>query len=365
MVFGVPESTILFFRTTLLDWYTRSHRPLPWKGITDPYLIWLSEIILQQTRVEQGRPYFERFQAVYPDVHALAAAPEDDIMKMWEGLGYYSRARNMHATAKYIADELGGQFPNTYAQIQALRGVGPYTAAAIASFAFDLPHAVLDGNVFRVLARFLGIDVPTDSTKGKKIFQSLAQEALDSLQPGRYNQAIMDFGATLCMPQQPRCSVCPLQVQCVAYQQDRIDQLPVKSKSLKKKIRYFHYLVVQTDTQTLLHKRTNKDIWQNLHEFPLIELTSATPDWQTLSSMPLWTQLFGTTEVQLTGQRHFKQVLTHQIIHATFWEIAAPDSVLAHQTDFVVTDRKNLRKFAFPKIIDWYLQDDSLYLNLL
>lgn len=364
MQFSNPK--ISFFREGLMNWYAASHRPLPWKGEKNPYLIWLSEIILQQTRVEQGLPYFERFKKAYPSVLNLADAPQDEVMKLWEGLGYYSRARNMHATAKHIAYERNGNFPETYEEILSLKGVGPYTAAAIASFAFDLPHAVVDGNVFRVLARFFGMETLTDSTDGKKLFNQLAQQTLDQNQPGRYNQAIMDFGATQCTPQSPACKNCPLKSECVAFQQNMVEKLPVKSKKLVKRERYFHYLIVESDTKILLQKRTEKDIWQQLYEFPLIELPEAQLNPEGLRDSPLWKNIFGTRRFTIKRvSRPFKQVLTHQLIHAVFFEIELQSGKLPEDSYFIVTERKNLSKFAFPKIIDLYLRDNSLYLNLL
>lgn len=359
------DEKITFFRDQLMIWYASSHRPLPWKGEKNPYLIWLSEIILQQTRVAQGLPYFERFCAAYPRVENLADASEDEVMKLWEGLGYYSRARNMHATAQYIAYELGGKFPAKYEEILALKGVGPYTAAAIASFAFDLPHAVVDGNVFRVLARFFGIEEPTDTTLGKKQIHILASSALDIRQPGKYNQAIMDFGATQCVPQSPNCKVCPMQAACVAFQQNKVAILPIKSKKLAKKTRFFHYLIIQSEGKTLLRKRAEQDIWQNLYEFPLIELPKMVETIDELQSEATWQVLIGESPYQIIrSSKPFKQTLTHQYIHGVFWEIEIKELQCTEDSGYILVDRKNLRKFAFPKIIDWYLQDNSLYLNL-
>ena len=353
------------FRQQLLAWHATCHRPMPWKGEKNPYLIWLSEVILQQTRVEQGLPYFEKFKWAYPKIENLANAPEDEVMKLWQGLGYYSRARNMHTTAKFIANELKGIFPHTYEGIRALKGVGPYTAAAIASFAYDLPYAVVDGNVFRVLARFLGIDIPTDSTAGKKLFHELAQQALDTTQPGKYNQAIMDFGATQCTPQQPNCTECPLKQDCYAFQHNLADKLPVKTKSIVKKERFFHYLVIQYKEQVLLQKRTAKDIWQNLYEFPLIEATQLL-EVEQLKQTPIWKELNPLDNFTITRlSKPFRQVLTHQVICAVFYEIECPQLLAAEHSKYLNANFKNLSKFAFPKIIDWYLQDNSLYLSLM
>lgn len=362
---SIPAEQVRRFREKLLEWYATSHRPLPWKGEKSPYLIWLSEIILQQTRVEQGLPYFERFREAYPTVQHLADAPEDEVMKLWEGLGYYSRARNMHATAKHIAYERDGHFPDTHPEILELKGVGPYTAAAIASFAFDLPHAVVDGNVFRVLSRFFGITEPTDTTPGKKRIHELAAAALDETQPGRYNQAIMDFGATQCVPRSPNCAKCSLRMDCMAFQQNMVDKLPVKSKKLAKRERFFHYLVLTHAGDTLLRKRTKKDIWQHLYEFPMIELSAVQSDTNRLKKEPLWQQLIGERAHEVASvSRIFRQTLTHQVIHAIFIEIEMQTALFAENDVYTNIKRKNLSNFAFPKVIDWYLQDNSLYLNL-
>lgn len=355
-----------FFREKLMAWFAQSHRPLPWKGEADPYLIWLSEIILQQTRVEQGLPYFERFRAQYPDVYHLAEASEDEIMKLWEGLGYYSRARNLHQAAQYIVQELGGQFPATYEGILRLKGVGPYTAAAIASFAFGLPYAVVDGNVFRVLSRFFGIETAVDSSSGKKQFAEIAQALLAKEQPGPHNQAMMDFGATHCTPRAPSCSTCPLQTGCHAFQQGRVEYLPVKEKKIEKKNRFFHYLIFNQQGQVWIQKRVGKDIWKHLYEFPLLELNQPVSDETVIRNSAPWQQLLGKSSAKVSqASRPFSQVLTHQKIQATFWEINVTDEAALNSEGLLAVKRENLSKFAFPKIIDWYLTDNSLYLKLL
>ena len=262
------------FSKILMDWYEPDARPMPWKAEKNPYLVWLSEVILQQTRVEQGLPYFQRFKNRYPAVEDLANAPEDELMKLWEGLGYYSRARNLHSTAKFIANVLNGIFPTAYNDILKLKGVGPYTASAISSFAFGLPHAVVDGNVYRVLSRIFGIDDAIDSTKGKNNFNSLAQELLDKENPAEYNQAIIDFGAIQCSPKSPSCEDCPFNGQCFAFLNNQVDLFPVKSKKIKKKTRFFNYLILNSNDKLLIGKRSEKDIWRNLYEFPIIETNS-------------------------------------------------------------------------------------------
>jgi len=353
------------FRRELLNWYAGSHRPLPWKEARDPYVIWLSEVILQQTRVQQGLPYFKRFLERFPRVEDLAAASQEEVLKLWEGLGYYSRARNMHHTAQYISRERGGRFPETYKELLSLKGVGPYTAAAIASFAFDLPHAVVDGNVFRVLARFFGIDLPIDGSEGKKYFSALAGRLLDPGNPGRYNQAIMDFGATHCTPRNPLCSTCLLQEDCYAFGEQRVSELPVKAKKLVKKERFFHYLVLQYGQSVFLRKRVEKDIWQHLFEFPLIETPRPLTRTEELAGQPRWRQYVGDIPYEVSQvSPPFQQTLTHQKITARFWKLQLQEPPPLEKHSLLEANRKNLRKFAFPKIIDCYLQDKSLYLNL-
>ncbi len=261
-----------FFFEILIKWNRNENkREMPWKGEKDPYKIWISEIILQQTRVQQGLAYYNRFIKTWPNVKSLAKADEQKVYKLWEGLGYYSRCRNLIATAKYINNELGGRFPEKYENILSLKGVGDYTAAAIASFAFNLPYAVVDGNVFRVLSRFFGIEIPVDTTEGKKLFKALANELIDKKNPAEYNQAIMDFGAIVCKPLLPLCSECPLQKKCIAFQKKLVNVLPLKQKSINTRQRFFNYLQVEHKNKIYVNQRTGKDIWQNLHEFILIE----------------------------------------------------------------------------------------------
>jgi len=352
------------FSTILLEWHLTQSRPMPWKGSKNPYHIWLSEIILQQTRVEQGLPYFEKFVLNYPNIENLANASEDDVMKLWQGLGYYSRARNLHATAKHIAFQLNSIFPTTYKDILQLKGVGPYTASAIASFAYDLPHAVVDGNVYRVLSRIFGVKTPIDSTLGKKEFNILADELLDKAKPAAYNQAIMDFGATLCTPKSPNCKACPFQNNCLALERNEILQFPVKSKKIVKKERHFNYIVFDLDNNyTYLNKRLEKDIWQNLYEFPMIETATAV-DINTLKEHEYWQKyLSNNTSYSITKTSPpMVQVLTHRKIIARFYEIKLDNSINA--LPFIKISKKNLNEFAFPKIISRFLEDKSLYLEL-
>ena len=259
------------FTQKIINWYLVNKRDLPWRNTKDPYHIWISEIILQQTRVEQGRPYYEKYVTQYPNIVDLANAPEDAVMKLWQGLGYYSRARNMHATAKMVKELHKGIFPDTYQEILQLKGIGEYTAAAISSFSYNLPHAVVDGNVYRVLSRFFGIDTPIDSTIGKKKFQETATAILDTNNPGLHNQAMMEFGAMLCKPQNPLCAECPVNTACYALQHKCVDALPVKSKRVKPRDRHFNYLYITYQDGFFIRKRTGKDIWTDLYDFPLIE----------------------------------------------------------------------------------------------
>jgi A/G-specific adenine glycosylase len=355
------NSTHTFFQQALLHWYADSDRPLPWKGEKDPYRIWLSEIILQQTRVEQGMPYYFRFLEAFPTIVDLANAPDDQVMKLWEGLGYYSRARNLLATARRVANDRKGVFPSEYAEILALPGIGPYTAAAIGSFAFGLPRAVVDGNVYRVLARFFGIATPQDSTEGKKQFQQLAESLLDQNQPGLYNQAIMDFGATFCVPRSPNCGDCPLRERCVAYAQEQVQELPVKTKKIQKKDRYFHYFLLYHQDQVFIRKRTERDIWQDLYEFPMIE-SPALPIDLALPAVQDWLQ--GTKVLQRQTSPLFKQILTHQQIIAQFWKLELAVPIPNPTADWQLIEHQSLKQYAFPMVIDLYLAQKNTSLTL-
>lgn len=354
----------LFFTTHLLEWYANSHRPLPWKASKDVYTIWISEIILQQTRVAQGLSYFQRFMERFPSVESLAAAPVDDVLKCWEGLGYYTRARNLHKAAGVVMHDYGGQFPRTYQQILALPGIGPYTAAAIASFAFDLPHAVVDGNVYRVLSRFTGIATPIDRPEGVNVFRELANRCLDVHDPATYNQAIMDFGATCCTPARPACTRCPLSDHCQAFQTNKVQVLPVKANKIERKTRYFHYCLFNQEDRLWIRQRPPGDIWAGLYDFPCIETTSPSTELPLLAEDPQFQAWCGSAQVTaIACSPPFRQQLTHQEIIACFWEInLVTELPLPH--GFVITERKNLSNFALPKVIISYLRQNTLYLNL-
>lgn len=342
------------FTTLLVRWHLETNRrQMPWKGEKDPYKIWLSEVILQQTRVEQGWGYYERFIKRYPTVGHLAKAKDEDVFKLWEGLGYYNRCKNLLFTARQIVKEQKGKFPENYDAIIALKGIGPYTAAAIASFAFNLPYAVVDGNVFRLLSRVFGIETAIDSTEGKKEFTKLADEVLDRKKPGAYNQAIMDFGATLCKPVAPFCSGCVLQKICVAYKEGKVNYLPVKEKVLLKKHRWFYYFLLEHDNKILIHKRSAKDIWENLFEFYLMEAGEQIKWNNELVSKWLQKQ-FGLQDADVVNiSAVLVQQLTHQQIKGQFIKIrlhTIPDSLKHYQWLPI----KKLNELAFPKFINQY-----------
>lgn len=335
------------FSSVLLAWYDQNKRDLPWRRTKDPYLIWLSEIILQQTRVVQGLAYYNRFSERFPTPRALAEAPEDEVLKYWQGLGYYSRARNLHAAAK----SMQGEFPRTYEGVRALKGVGDYTAAAVCSIAYDMPYAVVDGNVYRVLARVFGIDTPIDSPAGKKQFTELAQKLLDKKRSGDYNQAIMDFGATVCTPAAPQCLVCPLAAVCRALADGRVEQLPVKAQKTKISNRYFHYIYVKQGENTWLHKRGAGDVWQNLYEPPLVETKTADGDY---GAAPAYRRWFGRKRA-LLRVAPVKHVLSHRVIYADLSEITLPPSAPVPE-DFMAIPVRELKKYAVSRLVQKLLE---------
>ncbi|TYA70116.1 A/G-specific adenine glycosylase [Seonamhaeicola marinus] len=309
------------FSKTLTNWYSVNKRELPWRQTIDPYTIWLSEIILQQTQVKQGLPYYYSFLDEFPSVHHLAEADEEKVLKLWQGLGYYSRARNLHGTAKYIVNELNAEFPNTYKGLLKLKGVGDYTASAIASICFNEPAAVVDGNVYRVLSRYFGIDTPINSTKGIKEFKALAQELIDKEMPGEHNQAIMEFGAIQCKPKNPDCNICPFNDSCIAFSEHRITELPVKLKKLKVKKRYFNFLVLLSeDFNTVLEQREGKGIWQNLYQFPLIE-TESEMDIEEFRAKIKDNELLNESRYRLSlyNEKSIIHKLSHQHLYTKFW----------------------------------------------
>lgn len=355
---------LMTFAQILLKWHKKNSRTLPWKKDKDPYKIWISEIILQQTRVAQGLPYYERFIQRFPDIHSLASAPEDELMQLWQGLGYYSRARNLHYSAKLIVDKWDSRFPDNYRDILTLKGIGPYTAAAIASFAFDENKAVVDGNVIRVLSRIFEIETPFDSTKGKKIFQEKADQLIDEKNAGAYNQAIMDFGATLCLPRNPVCQSCPFNDRCKAKRKDKIDALPIRSKSIQRKKRYFTFWVLENEERQFpIKKRGLDDIWKSLYEFPLIEMDPEAFLQVEKEKPPA--KILGNIrfdEHAVIQRVETKQWLTHQEIHAKFIHYKLSFDAQDLPEQFYLVDYENLCNFAFPKIIDWFIVEKLISL---
>lgn len=351
------------FSKTLLTWYLENKRDLPWRKTEQAYRIWLSEIMLQQTKIAQGLPYYNRFIEHFPTVFDLAKAPEEEVLKLWQGLGYYSRARNLHHTAKYIAEECNGVFPSSYKELKKLKGVGEYTAAAIASIAFNEAVAVVDGNVYRVLSRVFGIKTPKDSTEGKKEFKAVAEKLLDKQDPKHYNQAIMEFGALHCTPKKPLCTTCPLQNNCIAFQQNKVAVLPIKAKKTKVRNRYFNYLVLlenkNATTYTVLQQRYGKGIWQNLFEFPLIESKNSLTQEQLLKNTAFKELLEGSfNKLELFNATPIKHVLSHQRIYANFWVIYLENIPVANfkkpLKKLAVTE---IEKFPVPVLVQNFIEN--------
>ena len=327
-----------FFSTEILRWFRENGRDLPWRETKDPYAIWLSEIILQQTRIAQGWEYWERFMKTYPKVEDLAAASEDDVLKLWQGLGYYSRARNLHTAAKQIVAL--GRFPDTLEGIKALKGVGDYTAAAIGSFAFDIPAAVVDGNVYRVLSRYFGIDTPINSTQGKKEFAALAQSLLPASDAASYNQGMMDFGAIQCTPQSPKCLVCPLAETCEALRTGRVEELPVKNKTLKVKTRHLSYIYIRCKGDVAIHRRGEGDIWQGL--------------WEPYNASDAL-QVPAFVHNPLLLAKDVKHVLTHRILLADFYLLETETRPLL-PGDYIWVKEDEIEQYGVPRLIEIMLE---------
>lgn len=344
------------FSNQLISWYLQHKRSLPWRETTDPYRIWLSEILLQQTRVAQGLPYYMAFLDAFPSVFDLAKAPEKDVLKLWQGLGYYSRARNLHHSAKYIVTELGGKFPTTYSEILKLKGVGDYTASAIASICFNEPTPVVDGNVYRVLSRIFAIATPINSSEGTKEFKHLAGKLIDPKNPATHNQAIMEFGAVQCKPVKPACHICPFATSCKAFEQGRIPELPIKLKKNKIRTRHFNYLVfISEDGKTILQHRTGKGIWQHLYEFPLIETEKEETAESFVENSELQ-KLIEKLEIHLFDEKPKKHVLSHQKLFAKFWIVPCkefPISKFSKKPEIVPIDE--LGTFPVPVLLEKFI----------
>jgi A/G-specific adenine glycosylase len=343
----VAQNSNMDFTNSLTQWYLQNKRDLPWRKTVNPYKIWLSEIMLQQTRVAQGTPYFLSFTTAFPTVFDLAAANEEQVLKLWQGLGYYSRARNLHKTAQYVANELSGIFPDNYNDLLKLKGVGEYTAAAIASFSYNEVVPVVDGNVFRVLSRYFDVETDIAAASAKKEFAALAFELMPKDNPAVFNQAIMEFGALQCVPKSPNCSICVFNSSCAALQKKKVNQLPIKSKKLKVRNRFFNYLVVSDDNEnTIIQKRTAKGIWHNLYEFPLIE-TDAPENFDFISAniQDFYFKNYTITSITDCDDKSIIHKLSHQHLHIKFWKIKVNGTIENG------IDASTLKTFPFPIVI--------------
>lgn len=345
------------FSNKLYNWYTINKRDLPWRNTKNAYKIWISEIILQQTRVSQGTNYYLRLIENFPTVKHLADAHEDEVLKLWQGLGYYSRARNLHATAKIIVESYNSTFPKNYNDILNLKGIGPYTAAAITSIAYNQVYPTVDGNIYRVLSRYFGIETPIDSTSGKKQFQELAEELISTKEPGMHNQALMEFGALQCTPKSPNCRDCPLNSSCFAIQNNLVDKLPVKEKKTKQRKRYFYYYLIDDGKSIYLKKRTKNDIWRNLHELPLIEYDKEQSDEKLIQTkIPFINNGSFNLKQISSAKRH---ILSHQIIYAKLIYVEVNSDVNISSSLFRV-NKKDISKFAVPRLVEQFLEDFNL-----
>ena len=343
---------------TLINWYAENHRDLPWRHNPTPYEVWLSEVILQQTRVNQGMDYYLRFIERWPSVTDLAKAKEEEVLKMWQGLGYYSRARNLHKCAKQVVEQYDGKFPADFEQLKKLQGIGSYTAAAIASIAFNLPHAVVDGNVYRVLSRLFDIDTPINNNEGQTLFSHLADELLNRERPGLHNQAMMEFGALHCTPKNPNCLLCPLQAQCLAFAHQTVMQRPVKLQKVKVTNRYFNYLVINIKDSIYLHKRSDNDIWRNLYDFPCIESEQPMTIEEVLATEQFQQLIENKPFTIVKVSPVFTHKLTHRTLIAQFIELKLEKKLLRIETkDLFLARKTDLGNFPIPRLIDLYLNN--------
>ena len=344
----------MFVSNEIVLWYKKNKRDLPWRHTKNSYIIWISEILLQQTRVKQAIGYFNRFVAQFPDVQMLADAKEEEVLKYWQGLGYYSRARNLHYSARYIVNELGGIFPQQYNDIIKLKGVGEYTAAAIASFAFDEKVSAIDGNVYRVLSRIFNISLAVNSGKGKKVFREIAETLIENQQPGEFNQAMIEFGALLCKPLNPLCSECPVLEVCLAYNNGVILERPVKNKSQVLKKRYFAYLFIKSGERVLIKKRTQKDIWKGLYEFPLIETMSEIKTEELIFSEQ-WLNIIGKSFELIKVIPPVLHRLSHQLLNVTFYIVKLSEfQKQSFYEDILLSD---LETYPVPKVIENFIAE--------
>lgn len=344
----------------LQQWYNENKRDLPWRDVNDVYKIWISEIILQQTRVNQGLEYYLRFVQHFPNIESLALAPEDEVLKYWQGLGYYSRARNLHKAAKQVFERFEGVFPSQHADVLSLSGIGAYTAAAICSIAYNQPYAVVDGNVYRVLSRLFALEIPIDSTQGIKQFASLAQSLLDTKHPGLHNQALMEFGALQCVPVSPNCSICPLQLECKAFHTDSQTQFPVKTQKIKVKERFFNYIMIEYNQSVFLHKRTSNDIWRNLFEFPLIETDKLLTRNDLLNHSQFIELLEGIKAFDIQSiSKPVRHILTHRIINAQFFKISISDEN-QELGNYLKIPISSIHNYAVSRLIELYFESENI-----
>ena len=347
-----------FIQDTLINWYEENHRDLPWRNNPSPYEVWISEVILQQTRVNQGMDYYLHFTKKWPTVNDLAQASEEEVLKMWQGLGYYSRARNLHHCAKQVVEQYKGEFPSDFEKLKQLKGIGNYTSAAIASIAYNLPHAVVDGNVYRVLSRLFDINTPININEGQKLFAQLADELLNRNQPGLHNQALMEFGALQCTPKNPNCLLCPLQAQCLAFVHQTVMLRPVKLAKTKISTRYFNYLILRINDGLYLHKRSDNDIWKNLYDFPCIESQKPMTVEEVIASETFLQLIENNPFTIIKSSPIFTHKLTHRTILAHFIEIKLEKELLQIQTnDLFLARETELGSFPIPRLIDLYLNN--------
>ena len=351
----MPKKPATWFSEVLLKWNQETNdRPMPWRGEKDPYKVWLSEVILQQTRVEQGITYYNKFITAFPSINSLASAPEQTVFKLWEGLGYYNRCRNLIDTAKNIVNNLGGKFPDQYDEIKKLKGIGPYTASAIASFVFNEPRAVVDGNVFRVLSRVFGLDAPIDTVEGKRMFTQLANELISKHEPALFNQAIMDFGAVVCKPA-PNCKQCPFNAFCKAFHDNAVLRLPVKTKKVIVQRRWFNYVVMEYGGKLAIRQRTKKDIWHNLFEFFLIESRPRISTAAVLKEIKKEGWLGQNSFEVKSVSPIFSQQLSHQLIEGRFTRLILNRKHI-NSNDVLWISKNDIKQFPFPKFVNQYLE---------
>lgn len=352
------------FSSELLKWYKKHKRDLPWRKTTDPYLIWLSEIILQQTRVSQGLPYFLRFKKKYPTIRKFASAKQRDILKLWQGLGYYSRARNMHETAKNIVKYSGGKFPREYSELLRLKGIGEYTAAAITSISFNLPYPVVDGNVVRVLSRYFGIKNNGSTSALRKKYVALARKLMGKHSPSDFNQAMMEFGALQCIPKNPDCSICPLNKSCFAYKNSKVEWLPPRKQKVKIIKRYFDYLLLRNGLNIFLRQRNGNDIWKKLFDFPLIE-SSKTVSKTELRKIIATNNYISNEDFEIVPIGNvYEHQLSHQLLQVRFWRVKTNRNFInPMSSELLSVDAKTVENYPMPRLIEKFLADHNLFDN--